>query len=766
MIERAHVAKELDAQCARVLAARVNDERNGREQQFAQQRAERVDHRGGAAADERVPRERDDGTRARRLRGGGGALPRNRVDGAKQARRCAGNAAIDCRRRCGPQGALEHDSTGASPRRAHPLSRDFARRRQRRGDGVVVVVGVGRRRRRGRRVHNQAREPGHHEEPVARGRSEERVREHAAARACELDDDLVAVDAADDDDLPLDVHRVGHLVVRRPTPLALSSSSAWTPRRRRKLPWYAEQPEQPRPARRLRWFAEQQAAEAQAAPQQLPWFAAPQALPPAVGAAADADDDDDDDDDESASDSLVGLEAKDRAARAGATSGTGGGGARRATDQVSRLAEAHQQATDAAESAAAAPGATFASVERAAKTARAAAMPTVARQQVAAAAAQSSSSASSSSSSSSSVAAAATVVSIPVLSSASVGAVFNGDGGATPPLSAAENYEMLRQQIDTSYRQGHVPQGASRGGARVAEVASELFRTARGTLSGLAKPAIVPSTVSPLEHTFMQRVVTDTVAAVGLPPHLNDPTSELYARLRASLRVSHRRHEEAMMRPARVGEHECARGASCVGNKIVSEGSGRTLVAFYYEDELAQYRYDLEHGVTGARLPDKSRMCILCMRSDVNRWIMAARVQNVQYRLENGLDGDAPVLVQQHYNLVNVPGEYRIEDCHTPLATVHEGLVYPVVKPNLLEIRRVVDPATGEVRFEQLLQYPSAVAPMRQQQQQQQHVSAVSAPASPPRPMQRVSAVSAAASSSSSTTSSSSSSRADERLGF
>lgn len=93
---------------------------------------------------------------------------------------------------------------------------------------------------------------------------------------------------------------------------------------------------------------------------------------------------------------------------------------------------------------------------------------------------------------------------------------------------------------------------------------------------------------SPLESTFLQRLVTDVIAEAGVPPHLNDPQDESLMRMRQALRVSTRRHEESMLRPPRSNEPGCANGDRCKGNAIICQGGGMRLVAFYYEDEWAK----------------------------------------------------------------------------------------------------------------------------------------------------------------------------------
>jgi len=296
--------------------------------------------------------------------------------------------------------------------------------------------------------------------------------------------------------------------------------------------------------------------------------------------------------------------------------------------------------------------------------------------------------------------------------------VFAGSNGQAPPLSLRENYALLQRQMNESLRQGNAPTTTGQAGMRVAEVAAKLVREIPARLASQSVPRVIASTSSPLESTFLQRLVTDAIDEASVPPHLNDPQNVTIARMRQALRVSTRRHEESMLRPPARNEPACAMGGECRGNSIICQGGGMTLMAFYYENEWAKYRYDVEHGVPNARLPDNARMCLLCLRYDTNRFLMSTRTQNVQFLVSPPATTDAsggandtsplPALVQPHFNLTNVEGEYRLEDCNTPVAPVFEGMLYPMVKPSLIQFARAVDPETGGVIFRQLFPYPNA----------------------------------------------------------
>jgi len=387
---------------------------------------------------------------------------------------------------------------------------------------------------------------------------------------------------------------------------------------------------------------------------------------------------DDNDDASDASDSLVRIAHEQERARTVAT--------RVATDQVSRFAAAHVAAVAAA--AAVADG-SESTLDRAANVARQAALPAVAHQTIVAAASP------------------AMVHRPPPLVVGNVNDVLRGSGGAQPPLAMRDNYDALHRNMDAVLRAGNAPI-SGQAGMRIAEVASTLVREVPKRLAGMTLPRVLAATVSPLENTFLQRLVTDVVDEASMPPHLNDPQSAGVVRMRQALRVSPRRHEESMLRPPRAGEPACAMGSACKGNAIICDGGGMTLVAFFYEDELKKYEYDVRNGVPDARLPDNSRLCLLCLRYDANRHLVSMRTQNVQCLLDAV---ESVVLVQSHFNLVDVEGEYCLADCNAPVAPVFEGIMYPIVKPALMQFERHIDAKSGEIYYRQLFPRPGARPP-------------------------------------------------------
>ena len=71
------------------------------------------------------------------------------------------------------------------------------------------------------------------------------------------------------------------------------------------------------------------------------------------------------------------------------------------------------------------------------------------------------------------------------------------------------------------------------------------------------------------------------------------------------------------------------------------------------------------------RYPIQRAPCIMCKRLQIARLVVSARAAGT------GMKDD--FLVQDYYNFVNIPGEYRLEDCLLSKRTVWEGVVSPVV---------------------------------------------------------------------------------------
>ena len=238
-------------------------------------------------------------------------------------------------------------------------------------------------------------------------------------------------------------------------------------------------------------------------------------------------------------------------------------------------------------------------------------------------------------------------------------------------------------------------------GMRTMARAQYLFRDVEavvggGTTGALSYAPQLPRIIendNPWDYTFMRRLLTNAPSD-SIPVHLNP---HMEHGIRSAMWPSPRAHEEAMLRTPRGDEPPCSNGAHCYGNKLQCAGGGATLVAFFLEHEWAPY---MRSGDV-SKLPSRAQVCLLCTRIDVARVITSLRVNNCAYK---------PVrfILTPFYNLVNVPGEYPLEDCMGPSQHLHEGLAAPMVRPRLDAHRRVPDPTTGVIRFPQTLRVPTA----------------------------------------------------------
>jgi len=212
---------------------------------------------------------------------------------------------------------------------------------------------------------------------------------------------------------------------------------------------------------------------------------------------------------------------------------------------------------------------------------------------------------------------------------------------------------------------------------------------------------------------------TDEVPAAALRSAVQRLVTAYYAQ-----QPSRRAHEEMMLRTPADNEPACAAGDACRGHQIECEGGGARLVAYYSEHVWAEYvrRADLVRraaleapgaAVEEARLPEQSALCLLCIR-------VAARQYYLQCAMADDSGGGmatvAAAAAQQQpvisaspiYNLVDIDGEYRHEDCFGPSNRFVSGLVRPLVRPDLLSFRRRV--AGHIVYFQQLLPVYSTAA--------------------------------------------------------
>ena len=95
-------------------------------------------------------------------------------------------------------------------------------------------------------------------------------------------------------------------------------------------------------------------------------------------------------------------------------------------------------------------------------------------------------------------------------------------------------------------------------------------------------------------------------------------------------------------------ERACVMAEQCEGNFIPNAGADAfTLREFLLPSQQKEYE-------ATKRFPIKTQPCILCKRRQIAQWLVSLRAAG------NGLQTDT--VMQDYYNLVDIPGEYRLKD--------------------------------------------------------------------------------------------------------
>ena len=111
-------------------------------------------------------------------------------------------------------------------------------------------------------------------------------------------------------------------------------------------------------------------------------------------------------------------------------------------------------------------------------------------------------------------------------------------------------------------------------------------------------------------------------------------------------------------------ERECIHGPECEGNFIPNSEQPFTLREFLYPSEYENYKK------TG-HYPSQQNRCIFCIRCELARALIYIRANGVSCKQDS--------ILQKHRNLVNIKGEYRLEDCILTKKDCWEGIIDPVV---------------------------------------------------------------------------------------
>ena len=101
--------------------------------------------------------------------------------------------------------------------------------------------------------------------------------------------------------------------------------------------------------------------------------------------------------------------------------------------------------------------------------------------------------------------------------------------------------------------------------------------------------------------------------------------------------------------------------SACEGLKLVDNGVGGFVLREFILPNVE------EHDVNPS-------MCLLCTRKSISR---------AYFAMLSGEQSCRPnCVISRYYNLVNIPGEYRADDCIISNDDTYMGLVHPVVVYN------------------------------------------------------------------------------------
>lgn len=137
------------------------------------------------------------------------------------------------------------------------------------------------------------------------------------------------------------------------------------------------------------------------------------------------------------------------------------------------------------------------------------------------------------------------------------------------------------------------------------------------------------------------------------------------AAMRSKIEAVSRSYEEEMLREPKGCERQCLMGNKCEGLNI-SQAKDRVFILreFLLPSEQAEYEK------TG-KYPNEVRLCVMCKRVEILRAFINIKADTM------GIKHDS--ILQDYRNLVNMKGEYRLQDCILSSRHVFEGIIDPVV---------------------------------------------------------------------------------------
>lgn len=134
---------------------------------------------------------------------------------------------------------------------------------------------------------------------------------------------------------------------------------------------------------------------------------------------------------------------------------------------------------------------------------------------------------------------------------------------------------------------------------------------------------------------------------------------------RSTIEVVTRKYEQRYLREPINDERPCIMCDKCQGMQLPHINNQKfVLREFLLPSEEEQSKRTKQW-------PKEGRLCILCKRAEIARAFINIRA--------DGMGVKNNMILQDYRNLVNVPGEYRLEDCILSSSSIFQGLLDPVV---------------------------------------------------------------------------------------
>ena len=168
------------------------------------------------------------------------------------------------------------------------------------------------------------------------------------------------------------------------------------------------------------------------------------------------------------------------------------------------------------------------------------------------------------------------------------------------------------------------------------------------------------SHVRPYDYPFLRYLIQQKPQESFDIYNLKDRTAK-----RSKIEAVSRKYEEEFLREPKSNERQCLMGNKCEGLNI-SQAKDRVFILreFLLPSEQTEYEK------TG-KYPNEVRLCVMCKRVEILRAFINIKADTM------GIKHDA--LLQDYRNLVNMKGEYRLQDCILSSRHVYEGLIDPIV---------------------------------------------------------------------------------------